>query len=73
MSNPAGIIKAFIVIFIVGVLGFFLFPSVFEQIDLIDTTGWNAIAAGVKAIMPYAFIGGIFIAIIFVWANKDKG
>ena len=72
MGNPAGAVKAVIIIFIIFVFGFFLFPGVHTEILTVDTTGWNKLAAGVVAILPYAFIGGVFIGIIWLWQKRGQ-
>ena len=70
MNNPADFIKVAIIIGIVVVLGFFLFPDMHTQIKALDTSEFNLIAAGVVALLPYAFIAAMFIGFAWLWHGR---
>ena len=74
MGDIPGGIKAVILIFIVMVVGFFLFPTVNAEIQRVkaEFVGLGDLATGVYTLLPYGFIGGIFVAVIYIWYNKSS-
>ena len=70
MRNPADVIGIVVILFIVGVVGFFLFPGLHTEIKAVDTTGWNVLAAGVVALLPYAFLGGMAVGALWLWHRR---
>ena len=72
MSNPSKGVLVVIGGFIALVLGFVLFPGLHTEILTVDTTDFNKIAAGVVALFPYVFIGGIFLGILWLWRRGDS-
>lgn len=79
MGNPTDWIKAFVICFILLVLGFYLFPGVHTEMIMTSSantteniTGWNKIAIAEHSLYPYAFIGGIFFVIFLVWQSRQK-
>lgn len=70
-GNPAvWFIMFCIIALVLTMVGFFIFPSLNTVIQGIDTTGWNKITAGIHSLFPFAFIGGIFFTLIWMWAKR---
>jgi hypothetical protein len=70
-NNPAGWVLAVIVIFVLFIVGAFLFPGLHTEILGIDTSSWNNIAAVIHAFIPYGFI--LAVAVGIMWRLSGRG
>jgi len=63
---------AIVVIGIMAVMGFFLFPGINKYIQGVDTSGFNNIMAAEVSIIPFAIIGAIVLAAVVIFAGKGR-
>lgn len=73
MSNPGWHVLAVIIAIVIFAIGLGMTPTIETVVGDIDTTGWNAIVAAITDLMPYIFLGGIVLGIIWLWKGRSSG
>ncbi len=80
MGNPAGVFKAVIVTFVVGMIAFVMFPDVNVYIQALLSSDSGLPAAQQMpplmrlevSALPYVFFGAVFIIVFVLFRKKDN-
>jgi hypothetical protein len=71
-GTVTGKIFAAVVVLVLVVLGFFLFPGMNNMIQGMNTAGFGYILRGESTLMPYIFIGGILLTAFLLFKHAGS-